>query len=70
MKIVILLAFIAIFISLGSALVFMMRDKSGSNRMVNALTWRIGLSVLLFLFILFSWWMGWVEPSGITLQQR
>ncbi len=70
MKIIILLAFIAIFISLGSALVFMMRDKSGSNRMVNALTWRIGLSVLLFLFILFSWWMGWIEPTGITLQQR
>ncbi|TAK92367.1 MAG: twin transmembrane helix small protein [Burkholderiaceae bacterium] len=70
MKIIILLAFIGIFISLGSALVFMMRDKSGTNRMVNALTWRIGLSVLLFLFILFSWWMGWIEPTGISFPRR
>jgi hypothetical protein len=31
---------------------------------VNALTVRVGLSVALFLFILFSHWMGWIEPRS------
>ena len=65
MKITIALAFLAIFLSLGSALFYLMRDKGQGKRTVNALTWRIGLSILLFLFILFAHWMGWVQPTGI-----
>lgn len=65
MKIIVAFAFLAIFASLGSALFYLMRDKGQSKRMVNALTWRIGLSVLLFLLILLAHWMGWVQPTGI-----
>jgi len=25
---------------------------------------RVGVSVALFLFILFSYWMGWIEPRS------
>jgi hypothetical protein len=64
MRIIIIIAFIGIIFSLGSALVFLVRDRGATNRTVNALTVRISLSVALFLFILFSYWMGWIEPRS------
>ncbi|MBA2411346.1 MAG: twin transmembrane helix small protein [Pseudomonadota bacterium] len=62
MRIVIAFALAGILLSLGSALVYLIRDKGRTNRTVNALTVRVGISVALFLFILFSYWMGWIEP--------
>ena len=64
MRVIVVIALIGIIASLGSALVFLIRDRGGSNRTVNALTVRVGLSVALFLFILFSYWMGWIEPRS------
>jgi hypothetical protein len=64
MKIVIALAFVGILVALGSALVFMMRDKGATSRTVNALTVRVGLSFALLLFIWFSYWMGWIQPRS------
>lgn len=64
MRIVIVLALIGILFSLGSALFYLMRDKGTTNRTVNALTIRVGISIALFLFILFSYWMGWIEPRS------
>ena len=66
MKYLILLFFIFIVYSLGSALYYMMKDQGGSKRMVKALTLRIGVSLLLFVFILFSFWMGWIKPTGVA----
>ncbi|WP_144629760.1 twin transmembrane helix small protein [Bordetella genomosp. 13] len=65
MRIIVVVAFIGILASLGSALVYLMKDKGGTNRTVNALTVRIGLSVALFLFVLFAHHMGWIESTGI-----
>lgn len=65
MKILVALAFIAIIGSLGSALFFLMRDKGKSNRTVQALALRVGLSITLFLMILGAHYMGWIEPTGI-----
>ncbi|MBS0308052.1 MAG: twin transmembrane helix small protein [Proteobacteria bacterium] len=65
MKIVIVIAFVLILASLGSALVFLMRDKGKTNRTVNALALRVGLSILLFLFILIAYKLGWIQPTGI-----
>ncbi|HOX89582.1 MAG TPA: twin transmembrane helix small protein [Burkholderiaceae bacterium] len=62
MRLLIVIALVGIVASLGSALVFLMRDRGTGRRTVQALTLRVGLSVLLFLFILFSYWMGWVQP--------
>jgi hypothetical protein len=62
MRLLIVIALVGIVASLGSALVFLMRDRGTGRRTVLALTLRVGLSVLLFLFILFSYWMGWVQP--------
>lgn len=65
MKLIIGLAFLGILASLGFAFFFLMKDKSKSSRTVNALTMRIGLSIALFLLILFAWYMGWIESTGI-----
>ena len=64
MRIVIVVALIGILFSLGSALFYLMRDKGTTNRTVNALTIRVGISIALFLFILFSYWMGWIVPRS------
>lgn len=64
MKTFIALAFVGILVSLGSALVFLMRDRGTTNRTVNALTVRVGLSIALLLFIWFSYYMGWIEPRA------
>jgi Protein of unknown function (DUF2909) len=66
MKIVVGIAFILIVASLGSALVFLMRDKGRSNRTVHALAFRVGFSVLLFVLILVANRLGWIQPTGIA----
>jgi len=65
MKIVVAIAFLLIIGSLGSALFFLMRDKGRSNRTVHALAMRVGLSITLFLLVLFSYKMGWIQPTGL-----
>lgn len=45
--------------SLGSAIYFMMRDRSGSTRMVKALAIRVGLSVALFVLLMAGYALGW-----------
>lgn len=64
MRIIIVLVLAGIVLSLGSALVYLVRDRGTTNRTVNALTVRVGISIALFLFILFSYWMGWIEPRS------
>ena len=65
MKILVAIAFILIIGSLGSALFFLMRDKGKSNRTVNALAMRVGLSITLFLLLLAAYEMGWIAPTGL-----
>nr|WP_314540590.1 twin transmembrane helix small protein [uncultured Massilia sp.] len=65
MKIVVAIAFALILGSLASALFFLMRDKGRSNRTVHALALRVGLSITLFLLVLFSYKMGWIRPTGL-----
>ena len=67
MHIFVAIAFLLIIGSLGSALYFMMTDKGKSKRMVWSLAMRVGLSISLFLFILFAHWMGWIQSTGIPL---
>lgn len=71
MKYLIAIAFVGILGALGMAGVFMLRDgrdgKPKTGSMMRALAWRVGLSVLLFAFILFSYWIGWIEPTGIPI---
>jgi hypothetical protein len=67
------LAFLGILASLATALFFMVRNKPENDDspkaspMAKALAFRIGISVVLFISILLSWKMGWIQPSGIPL---
>ena len=71
MKYFIGIAFVGIIGALVMAGVFMMRDgrdgKPRSGKMVRALALRVGLSVLLFVCIMLSYWAGWIHPTGIPI---
>ncbi len=71
MKTLIGLALAGIVLVLALAGVFMIRDgrdgKPKTSNMMRALALRVTLSVLLVAFILLSYWMGWIRPTGIPL---
>ena len=48
-----------------SALFFMFRDKGDSRRMVKALTWRVALSVSLFLLLMAGFYFGFIDKNGL-----
>ena len=61
MRIIILIFIVLIIASLGSALVYMMKDREpGSTRMVKALAWRVGFSVTLFLLLMAGYYFGFI----------
>ncbi|KTD13297.1 twin transmembrane helix small protein [Legionella jamestowniensis] len=64
-KAIILIVMLIILIALGSSLVFLVRDEGKTKRTVKALTWRIGLSLMLFLFLFLAFSMGWIQPHAI-----
>lgn len=64
MKILIIVFVLAIIYSLGSALIFLVKDHGEGDRTVNRLSWRIGLSLVLFLFLWVAYQLGWVEPNS------
>ena len=61
MRWVVIAILLAIMVSLGSGLFSLVKDKSNSDRTVRALTWRIGLSLLLFFLLILIYRMGWVS---------
>jgi Na+-driven multidrug efflux pump len=57
----------AILLSLGTALFRMVtRRGADDHRMGQALTWRIGLSVALFVLLMVAILMGWIQPHGLA----
>lgn len=73
MKYLVIIAFVAILGSLGTALFFMMKNsnsgKSRAQKMAFALAMRVGISVLLFVSILLAWKFGYIHPTGIAAGQ-
>lgn len=71
MKIVFAIVLLAIVIAMSFAGRAMLQDgrdgQPKSNRMVKALAVRVGLSIALFLFILLSYKLGWIHPTGIPM---
>ena len=60
----VIVVLLAILVSLGSGLFFLVKDKDDSRRVLRALTIRITLSVFLFLLILVAWWAGLIQPNA------
>ena len=65
-KVIVSLLFAFIFFSLGSALYFLVKDKNNSERIVKALTWRIGLSMVVFILLFVAYALGWIAPHPIS----
>ena len=65
MRIVVLILVIAMVASLFSGLFFLSRDKSGSDRMVKALTLRIILAIAIFVILMGSYYFGLVPSQGL-----
>ncbi len=66
-KIVAVVIFIAILASLGSALFHLVKreDTEQSAKTAKALTYRIGLSLVLFFLLFLAYATGMIQPSGI-----
>jgi branched-subunit amino acid transport protein AzlD len=62
---IVILLFIVIF-SLGQALFYLIKDEGKSDRMVKALSWRIGLSVFIFLLLLIGQAVGLIQSHGLS----
>lgn len=48
-----------------SALYYLLYKKDAAHT-VKALTWRVGLSVALFVLLFISYGLGWIHPHGIV----
>lgn len=64
-KIIVIIFLLIILFSLGSGLVFLIQDKGQSHRTVKALTFRIGLSLALFVLLMIAYATGLITPHGI-----
>jgi hypothetical protein len=65
MKPLIVLTLLAVMASLGKALFSMSSGAGNPARVVEALSWRIGLSVALFVSLLLSYHFGWIAPNAL-----
>ncbi|MGH8085483.1 MAG: twin transmembrane helix small protein [Lysobacter sp.] len=66
MKTLLIVGFLILILwNLGAGLYYMLVDKGGSKRTVNALTRRIVLSIALILLVVLAQKMGWIEFHGV-----
>ena len=62
MKYVVFVLLAAIVISLGTGLFYLRREDADSPKMLRALEIRVGLSLVLILFLVPSYFLGWIVP--------
>ena len=65
MRILVLFLVFVMLASLFSGLFFLYKDKSGSDRMVKALTLRIAIAITIFLILMGSYYFGLISPQGL-----
>ncbi|CDZ77515.1 hypothetical protein BN59_01798 [Legionella massiliensis] len=64
-KAIIIVVMLIILFALGSSLFYLVKDEGKTTRTVKALTWRIGLSLALFLLLFLAFSMGWIKPHSV-----
>jgi hypothetical protein len=64
-KTIVLIALALIIYCLGSGLFHLVREEDHGKKVVKALTWRISLSIALFLFLMLAFYMGWITPHHV-----
>jgi cytochrome bd-type quinol oxidase subunit 2 len=63
-RLIVIAVLVTIVAFMGSALFQLGRRQGDSHKMLRALTWRIGLSVGLFLVLVVLWQMGLIRPHA------
>jgi hypothetical protein len=65
-KILVIAILFFILLSLSGGLFFLIKDKKkNSNRMVTSLSFRVGLSLLLFFLLFYGFYSGLIRPHGV-----
>ena len=64
-KIIVIAGLVAVIASLFSALYYLYHDKGQGTRMVKALALRVALSIALVVFLVVSYHLGWIAPTGL-----
>ncbi len=64
-KIIVISVMLIILGALTSGLIFLVKDKGQSKRTVKALSWRIGLSLFLFVFLFLAFKLHWLSPHAV-----
>jgi len=64
-KILIITLLVVIIGALTSGMFFLVHDKGTSTRTVKSLTWRIVLSIALFILLFIGFATGLIKPHGI-----
>lgn len=62
MKFIVFALLAAIVYSLGTGLFYLRREDADSPKMLRALEIRVGLSLVLIVFLVASYFLGWIEP--------
>lgn len=62
LKILILILLAVILFCLGSAAYYLVSQKDRGEKMAKALTWRIGLSLTVFILLMLAFLFGWIRP--------
>ncbi len=63
-KVLVVVLLLAVIISLFSGLFFLVKDDGSKRRTVNALTWRIGLSIVAILIIIIAGFAGFIPVDN------
>ena len=64
-RLIVVAVLIGIIASMASAAFQLAGGKGDSGKMLKALTWRIGMSVALFVVLLLAWKAGIIRPHGL-----
>ena len=69
-KLIVIVLLIAAVMSLARALMSLVRNEGKSGKTMRALAWRVGFSAMVFVFILVSMMMGWIQPHDVNPTTR
>jgi hypothetical protein len=64
-KLIVVILLLIIVVSMASGLVFLIKDKGRSDRMLKALTLRIILSIAAFALLMIAYAAGLISPHGV-----
>ncbi len=64
-KTLVILLLLSVLFALFSGLYYLLHDQGGTDRAVKSLTWRIGISMVLFVILMIGAATGLIQPHGV-----